>query len=154
MSNTKSGIKLIARNKRASFDYFLEDTFEAGLVLQGTEVKSLRDGKCTMNESYCTIDKNSEVWVNQMHIAPYQFGTYDNHTETRRRKLLLNIKEIIEIEKSLATKGQILIPTKIYFKGSKVKLEIALAKGKKLHDKRESTKSKEIDRKLQQGKYE
>lgn len=149
-----SGIKIIAKNKRAGFDFFLEEKFEAGLVLQGTEVKSLRASKCTMNEAYCTIDRNDEVWVNQMHIAPYQFGTYDNHAETRRRKLLLNEKEIKYIQKSLATKGQTLVPTKIYFKGSKVKLEIALAKGKKLHDKRESTKTKEIERKLKQGKYE
>ena len=149
-----SGIKIIAKNKRCGFDYFLEEKFEAGLVLQGTEVKSLRDAKCTMNESFCTVDKNSEIWVNQMHIAPYQFGTYDNHTETRRRKLLLNAKEISDIQNSLATKGQVLIPTKIYFKGSKVKIEVALAKGKKLHDKRESSKSKEIDRKLRQGKYD
>jgi SsrA-binding protein len=149
-----SGIKIIAKNKRSRYDYFLDDSYEAGLVLQGTEVKSLREGNCTMNEAFCTIDGNKEAWINQLHIAPYQFGTYDNHAETRKRKLLLNAEEINTIEKALATKGQTLIPTKIYFKGSKVKLEIALAKGKKLHDKRESTKSKEIDRKLQQQKYD
>lgn len=148
------GIKIINKNKRAGFDFFLEEKFEAGIVLQGTEVKSLREAQCTMNEAFCTIDKHNEVWVNQMHIAPYQFGTYDNHSETRRRKLLLNEKEIKYIQKCIATKGQTLIPTKIYFKGSKVKLEIALAKGKKLHDKRESTKKKDIERKLQQGKYD
>lgn len=149
-----AAIKIIVQNKRARYDYFLEELFEAGLVLQGTEVKSLRAGNCTMNESFCTFDKNGEVWVNQLHIAPYQFGTYDNHTETRRRKLLLNAQEIKYIEKTLATKGQTLIPTKVYFKGSKVKIEIALAKGKKLYDKRESTKEKEIERKLKQGKFE
>ena len=154
MSKTTSGIKIIARNKRSSYDYFLDETYEAGLMLQGTEIKSLREGNCTMNEAFCTIDKDMEVWLNQMHIAPYQFGTYDNHAETRKRKLLLNSSEIQQIQKSLATKGQTLIPTKIYFKGSKVKLEIALAKGKKLHDKRESTKSKEVERKLKQGTYE
>ena len=148
------GIKIITKNRRASFDFHLDEKFEAGLALQGTEVKSLRDAKCSMNEAFCTIDKNNEVWVNQMHIAPYQFGTYDNHKETRKRKLLLNAKEIKHIQKSLATKGQTLIPTKIYFKGSKVKIEIALAKGKKLFDKRESTKKKEIERKLKQGKFE
>jgi SsrA-binding protein len=139
-----SGIKLITRNKRSSYDYFLEEKFEAGMVLQGTEVKSLRDAKCTMNEAFCTIDKNEEVWVNQLNIAPYQFGTYDNHKETRKRKLLLNAKEIAYIQKSLATKGQTLIPTKIYFKGSKVKLEIALGKCKKLYYKRETSKEKEV----------
>lgn len=149
-----SGIKIIAKNKRAFFDYFIEEKFEAGLVLQGTEVKSLRQAQCTMGDAFCTISKNSEVWVNQLHIAPYQFGTYDNHDETRKRKLLLNLKEISYIEKSLATKGQTLIPTKIYFKGSKVKIEIGLAKGKKLYDKREAGKTKDIERKLREGKFD
>ena len=149
-----TGIKIIVRNKRSGYDYFLEEKFEAGLVLQGTEVKSLRAGQCTMNEAFCTFDKNNEAWINQLNIAPYQFGTYDNHSETRRRKLLLNAKEITYIQKSLATKGQTLIPTKIYFKGSKVKIEIALAKGKKLYDKRATAKEKEVERKLKQGKYE
>jgi len=149
-----SVIKIIAKNKRAKYDFFYEETFEAGMVLQGTEVKSLRDAKCTMTEAFCTIDRKGEIWVNQLHIAPYAFGTYDNHTETRKRKLLLNATEISYIEKSLATKGQTLITTKIYFKGSKVKIEIALAKGKKLYDKRESSKQKEVAKKLQQGKYE
>ncbi len=149
-----AGIKIITKNKRASYDYFLEEKFEAGLVLQGTEVKSLRDAKCVMTEAFCDIDKNFEVWIKQLSIQPYQFGTYDNHKEFRKRKLLLNEKEIKYIQKTMATKGQTLIPTMLYFKGSKVKVEIALAKGKKLYDKRETTKKKEVDRKLQQGKYE
>lgn len=149
-----AGIKIITKNKRASYDYLLQEKFEAGLKLQGTEVKSLRSGKCTMNEAFCTIDKNNEVWVNQLHIPPYQFGTYDNHNETRKRKLLLNAQEIISIQKSLATKGQTLVPTKLYFKGSLVKIEIALAKGKKLFDKREASKSKDIEKKLRQGQYD
>ena len=145
---------MISKNKRAYYDYFVEEKFEAGIQLQGTEVKSLRDAKCTLNEAFCTIDKNQEVWVNQMHITPYVFGTYDNHAETRKRKLLLKSKEISYIEKSLATKGQTLIPTMIYFKGSLVKIEIALVKGKKLYDKREASKTKEIERKIRQGKFE
>lgn len=149
-----SGIKIIAKNKRAFYDYFIEEKFEAGLVLQGTEVKSLRATQCTMGDAFCTISKSGEIWVNQLHIAPYKFGTYDNHSETRKRKLLLNAKEISYIEKSLATKGQTLIPTKIYFKGSKVKLEIGLAKGKKLYDKRETSKKKDIERKLREGKFD
>jgi len=149
-----SAIKIITKNKRAGYDYFLDEKIEAGMKLQGTEVKSLRAGKCTMNEAFCTVDKNNEVWVNQLHIPPYQFGTYDNHSETRRRKLLLNAKEISHIQKSLATKGQTLIPTKLYFKGSLVKIEIALAKGKKLFDKREASKSKDIDKKLRQGNFD
>lgn len=149
-----AGIKIITKNKRASYDFFLEETFEAGLVLQGTEVKSLRAGKCVMTEAFCTIDKKNEIWVNQLKISQYEFGNRANHPETRVRKLLLNAQEIAYIQKTLATKGLTLIPTKIYFKGSLIKMEIALAKGKKLFDKRESTKKKEIERKLQQGKYE
>lgn len=147
-------IKIIAKNKRASYDYFLEEKYEAGLSLQGTEVKSLRAGKCNMTEAYCAIDKKDEIWIQQMSIPQYEFGNIANHEETRKRKLLLNREEIDSIKKSLATKGQTLVPTKIYFKGSKVKLEIALAKGKKLHDKRESKKAKEVERKLRQGVYE
>lgn len=148
------GIKIIAKNKRAGYDYFLDATYEAGLVLKGTEVKSLRGGKCVMTEAYCTIDENSEVWIHQLKIPPYEFGTYANHEESRKRKLLLNAQEINQLVKNLATKGQTLVPTKIYFKGSKVKLEIATAKGKKLYDKRESSAKKDIERKLRQGKYD
>ena len=147
-------MKIIVKNKRAHYDFFLEEKFEAGLVLQGTEVKSLRQGQCTMSEAYCDFDKKNELYLKQLHIAPYQFGTYDNHNETRARKLLMHGKELKYIQKSLATKGQTLIPTKIYFKGSRVKVEIALAKGKKLFDKREATKKKEVERKIKQGQYE
>jgi SsrA-binding protein len=149
-----SGIKIITKNKRAGYDYFLEEAFEAGMMLKGTEVKSLRAAKCTMGEAYCTIDKNNEIWVNQLKISPYEFGTDANHMEDRRRKLLLNASEIEYIQKSLATKGQSLIPTKIYFKGSKVKIEIALGKGKKLYDKREASKEKDVKRSLRQDKFE
>lgn len=152
--NSMSGIKIITKNKRAGYDYFLEEKFEAGMVLQGTEVKSLRDAGCSMNEAFCTFDRNNEAWVNQLHITPYQFGTYDNHNETRRRKLLLSASEITYLQKSLATKGQVLIPTKIYFKGSKVKLEIALAKGKKLYDKREASKEKEVKKTLKKAQFD
>ncbi len=93
-------IKIIAKNKRASFDYFLEDKYEAGLALQGTEVKSLRGGKCSMTESYCAVDKNDEVWIHQLTIPPYEFGNIANHSETRKRKLLLNRHEIDSIKKS------------------------------------------------------
>ena len=148
------GIKIIAKNKRASYDFFLEDKFEAGAVLQGTEVKSLREGKCTMTDAFCTIDKKNEAWINNLTIPHYEFGNRQNHEETRKRKLLLHSKEIETISKSMATKSLTLVPTKIYFKGSKVKIEIALAKGKKLFDKRESKKEKEVERKLRQGKYE
>tara|TARA_Y100001936_G_C16083417_1_gene679700 strand:- start:2185 stop:2634 length:450 start_codon:yes stop_codon:yes gene_type:complete len=148
------GIKVISKNKRATYDYFLEQKYEAGLSLKGTEVKSLRAGNCSMTEAFCSIDKNDEVWIHQMTIAHYEFGNIQNHDETRNRKLLLNRSEIESIKRSLATKGQTLVPTMVYFKGSKVKLEIALAKGKKLHDKRETKKTKEVERKLRQGIYE
>lgn len=148
------GIKVIAKNKRASYDFFLEEKFEAGAVLVGTEVKSLRAGKCVMTDAYCTIDKRNEAWIYNLQIPHYEFGNRQNHEESRKRKLLLNAKEIENISKSMATKGLTLVPTMLYFKGSKVKIEIALAKGKKLFDKRESKKEKEIERKLRQGKYE
>jgi len=148
------GIKVITKNKRAGYDFFLEEKFEAGLVLQGTEVKTLRAGKCVMTDGYCMIDKNLEAWIYNLQIPHYEFGNRQNHVESRKRKLLLNKKEIEEISKSMATKGLTLVPTMIYFKGSNIKIEIALAKGKKLFDKRESKKEKEIERKLRQGKYE
>lgn len=148
------GIKIISKNKKAGFNFLLEEKFEAGLALQGTEVKSLRAGHCSLNEAFCVLDSSNEIWIHNMSIPAYEFGNISNHSETRRRKLLLNRKEIENIKKSLATKGQTLVPTKIYFKGPLVKLEIALAKGKKLHDKREAKKSKDIEKKLRQGNYE
>jgi SsrA-binding protein len=148
------GIKVITKNKRAGYDFFLEEKFEAGMQLQGTEVKTLRSGKCVINDAYCTIDKNLEVWLYNLTIPHYEFGNRQNHLENRKRKLLLKKEEIVKMEKNLKTKDQTLIPTMIYFKGSLVKVEIALAKGKKLHDKREATKEKEIKRKLNQGNYE
>lgn len=149
-----TGIKIIAKNKRAGYDYALSDKYEAGAVLTGTEVKTLRSGKCIMTEAFCTIDSKNEVWIHNMNIPLYEFGTYSNHNETRKRKLLLHIEEITNIQKALATKGLTLIPTKIYFKGSLIKIEISLGKGKKLHDKREADAKKSVERKLRQGNYE
>lgn len=148
------GIKVISKNKRASYDFFLDDKLETGIELQGTEVKSLRAGKCVMNDAYCMIDQKQEVWIYNLNIPHYEFGNIQNHNETRKRKLLLKKEEIIKLEKSIKTQGQTLIPTMIYFKGSLIKMEIALAKGKKLHDKREATKEKDVKRKLSQGNYE
>lgn len=146
--------KLIAQNKRASYDFFLEEKYEAGLVLQGTEVKSLRQGKAQINESYISIDDKNEAWIHNMSIPHYEFGTYANHQETRKRKLLLNQKEIFELVKSQATKGLTIVATKLYFKDSRVKIEIALAKGKKLFDKRDTQAKKDVERKIRQGNYE
>jgi len=148
------GIKIIARNKRASFDYFLEKKYEAGMVLTRTEVKSLRNGKCSINEAHIIIDDFGEAWANNISIPPYEFGNIHNHEETRKRKLLLSKKEIAEIGHEMATKRLTLVPISIYFKGSIVKLEIALAKGKKLHDKREDSAKKDVERKIKRGLFE
>ena len=148
------GIKIIAKNKRASYDYFLEDKFEAGLVLQGTEVKSIRSGKVKIDEAYIDVDKRDEVWIHNMNVPHYEFGNINNHSETRKRKLLLNRGEIKELQKGLGAKSLTIVPTKIYLKDSKVKIEIALAKGKKLYDKRHDKAKKDVERKLRQGKYD
>lgn len=147
------GIKILAKNKRASFDYHFKETFEAGIQLQGTEVKSLRAGKVTIAESHITVDKNDEVWIHNMNIPHYEFGNVNNHEERRRRKLLLHKKEIEKILYGMKASGMTIVPVKIYFKKSLVKLEIALAQGKKLHDKRQDQKKKDIERKLRQGDY-
>ena len=147
------GIKIIAKNKRATFDYAFEETFEAGLVLQGTEVKTLREGRVTMSEAYIMIDDKQEAWIYNMNIPHYKWGNINNHEETRKRKLLLHHDEILRIDHEMRAAGFTLIPVKIYFKNSHIKMEIALAKGKKLHDKRQDKAKKDIERKLQQRDY-
>ncbi len=148
------GIKVIAKNKRASYDYALEEKYEAGLMLQGTEVKSLRNGKVTMAEAWINIDKDGEAWIHNMNIPQYSHGNIHNHDEGRKRKLLLHQHEIEEIQHLVSAQRMTIVPTMIYFKGSKVKLEIALGKGKKKHDKREDAAKKDIERKLRQGRYD
>lgn len=148
------GIKIIGTNKRAGFDYSLKEFFEAGIVLQGTEVKVLREGKVNLGEAYVVIDGEGEVWAYNVLIPQYAFGNIHNHQEARTKKLLLNRLEINRIYHTMKTQQMSLVVTKIYFKDSKVKLEFALAKGKKLHDKRESDKEKDVKRKLQRGNYE
>lgn len=148
------GIKIITKNKRAGYDYFLEEKFEAGLVLQGTEVKSLREGKANINDAFVTIDGHGEAWIQNMTIPHYKFGNITNHEETRKRKLLLNAKEINEIVKNIQLKKLTVVPTALYFKDSRVKIEIALAKGKKMYDKRETEAKRDVDRKLRQKDYE
>ena len=147
------GIKIIAKNKRASYDYFLEEKFEAGLVLQGTEVKSLRAGKVSIAEAYVNIDQKGEAWVYNITIPHYEFGNINNHNETRKRKLLLNKHEIEKLEHQVKAKQLTIVPTIIYFKKSNIKLEIALAKGKKIHDKRHDMAKKDVERKLQRKDY-
>ena len=134
--------KIIATNKKAYHDYFVEDTYEAGIALVGSEVKSIRLGRVNMKDCFALV-KNNEVFVYNMHISPYDKGSHFNEDPLRTRKLLLNRQEINKIRGKIEQKGFTLIPTKIYFKGNLVKMEIAICKGKALHDKRQSMKEKE-----------
>ncbi|MFR8033087.1 MAG: SsrA-binding protein SmpB [Lachnospiraceae bacterium] len=140
-----AGTKLIANNKKAYHDYFIEDKYEAGIALAGTEVKSLRMGKCSLKESFIRVEKG-EVWIYNMHISPYEKGNIFNKDPLRVRKLLLNRREINKIEGKMAQKGYTIVPLQVYFKGSLVKLEIALARGKKLYDKRDDIAKKDARR--------
>ena len=133
----ESGSRLIANNKKAYHDYFIEDTYEAGIELAGTEVKSMRMGKCSIKESFIQIE-HGEVFVYGMHISPYEKGNLFNKDPLRTRKLLLHQYEIRKIAAKIAEKGFTLVPLKVYFKGSLVKVEIGIAKGKKLYDKRQT----------------
>ena len=138
----------VITNRKARFEYQLLENFTAGIVLKGTEVKSLRGGKASLQEAYCFI-KDDEAFVKNMDIAEYDKGSYNNHEPKRDRKLLLKKKEIRKIRKSLEEKGLTLVPLKLYFNDRNfVKLDLALAKGKKLHDKRESIKEKDTKREL------
>ena len=141
------GIKIIANNKKAYHDYFIDEVYEAGMVLTGTEVKSLRLGKVNIKESFCRI-KDGEIFINNMNISPYEQGNRENVDPTRVRKLLLHREEINKIIRKVDEKGLSLVPTRIYLKDSRVKLEIGIGRGKKLHDKRESLKQKEADREM------
>ena len=141
----KESVKLIANNKKAYHDYFIEDTWEAGIELAGTEVKSLRMGKCSIKESYIRI-VNGEVIICGMHISPYEKGNIFNKDPLRPRRLLLHRYEINKITGKIDQKGYTLVPLRVYFKGSLVKVEIALAKGKKLYDKRQDIAKKDARR--------
>ena len=138
----KNSIKLIANNKKAYFDYFIDDKFECGISLAGTEVKSLRMGKCSVKESFVRI-VNDEVMIYGMHISPYEKGNIFNKDPLRVRKLLLHRYEINKIEGKLKEKGLTLVPLKVYFKDSLVKVEIGVARGKKLYDKRQDIAKKD-----------
>lgn len=144
----KSGIKLIASNKKAYHDYFIDEVFEAGIVLTGTEIKSIRLGHVNIKESYCRI-RHDEVFVDGMNISPYEFGNRENVESLRARKLLLHRQEINKLTRKVEERGFSLIPTKIYLKGGRAKLEIGLARGKKQYDKRETLKRKQADREAQ-----
>ncbi len=139
---SKDNKKIIANNKKAFFDYFIEDKYEAGIELVGTEVKSLRMGKCSIKEAFVRIQKG-EVYVYGMHISPYEKGNIFNKDPLRPRKLLLHRHEIRKIEGQMAQKGYTLVPLNVYLKGSLMKIEIGLAKGKKLYDKRQDIAKKD-----------
>ena len=142
------GEKLIANNKKAYHDYFIEDKFEAGIVLVGTEVKSLRMGQCSIKEAFISVD-DGEIFIQRMHINPYEKGNIFNKDPLRKRKLLLHRAEINKILGKAKEKGYTIVPLKVYFSGSLVKIEIALARGKKLYDKRDSIAKKDQQREAQ-----
>lgn len=144
----KDSIKLIANNKKAFHDYFIEDKYEAGISLAGTEVKSLRMGKCSVKESFIRIE-NGELIIYGMHISPYEKGNIFNKDPLRARKLLMHKNEILKLAGKIAEKGYTLVPLQVYFKGSLVKVEIGLARGKKLYDKREDIAKKDQKRELE-----
>lgn len=137
--------KLIANNKKAYHEYFLEEKIEAGIELVGTEVKSLRAGKCSIKEAFIRID-NGEIFIYQMHISPYEKGNIFNRDSRRTRKLLLHKHEIVKLESRVKEKGYAIVPVEVYFAGGRVKVLIALAKGKKLYDKRADIKAKDQKR--------
>ena len=151
MANQKSGdIKVVADNRKARHDYFIEDTLEAGLVLTGTEIKSVREGRIQLKDSYVSI-RHGEAWIKGMHISPYKYGNIFNVDPDRDRKLLLHQREIRRLFDKVRLKGYTLVPLKIYLKGGKAKMEIALAKGKNLYDKRETQKLRDAKRAMEKA---
>ena len=150
MAKDKTSFKLIANNKKAYHEYFIEDKYEAGIALFGTEIKSLRQGKCSIKESYIQI-QNNEVYIIGMHISPYEHGNIFNKDPLRDRKLLLNRREINKLIGKIQLKGYTLVPVSLYFKGSLVKLELGIGKGKKLYDKREDIAKRDAQRKIERA---
>jgi SsrA-binding protein len=142
--------KVICNNKKAYHNYFIEEKFEAGMVLTGTEVKSLRLGKANLNDSFALV-KSGEAFLNNLHISPYDFGNRQNHDPDRVRKLLLHKKEIVRIFGKIREQGYSVVPLRLYFKNGLVKVEMGLAKGKKLYDKREDLKKKDQTREMSQA---
>lgn len=149
----KIGSKVVATNRKARHEFFIEDTFEAGIALKGTEVKSIRQGKLNIKDSYASID-NGEVFINNMHISPYEQGNIFNVDPLRKRKLLLNKREIRRLTGEIMQKGYTLVPLSVYIKDGLVKVELATAKGKKLYDKREAIAKKDAMRRIEQHQSE
>ncbi len=150
MAEKKLETRTIAQNKKAYHDYFVEETFEAGIELCGTEVKSLRQGRVNLKDSWCGI-QDGEIFVNAMHISPYEQGNIFNRDPMRKRRLLMHKREIMRLYGTVKQEGLALIPLSLYFKGSKVKLQLGLCKGKKLYDKREAAAQKSAKRDIERA---
>ena len=148
MADKKTQSKIIAQNKKAWHDYFVDEKYEAGIALFGTEVKSVRAGAVNLKDSYCSI-KNGEIFVVGMHISPYEKGNIFNREPRRDRKLLMHKKEIIKLSSYVAQKGYTVIPLSMYFKGDRIKVELGLCRGKKLYDKRETDAKKQANREME-----
>jgi len=144
------GEKLICNNKKAYHEFFIEEKFEAGIVLTGTEVKALRLGNANLNDAFAQV-RSGEAFLNNLHISPYEFGNRENHESDRARKLLLHKKEIIKLFSKIREQGYTLIPLRLFFNSGMVKVELGLAKGKKLYDKREDLKQKDHKREIAQA---
>ena len=149
----KHGIKVVANNKKAFHEYFIEERYEAGIELFGTEVKSIRNGGVSLKEAWCSI-KNGELFLRQMHISPYEHGSFSNQDPLRPKRLLMHKKEIMQLGSKTQQQGYALVPLSVYFKDSRVKVEIALAKGKKLHDKRSAAAEKDARRTMDRAMKE
>ncbi|MDR1332276.1 MAG: SsrA-binding protein SmpB [Tannerella sp.] len=148
MGNSKANSNILIKNKRATFDYELLETFTAGIVLTGTEIKSLRAGKASLVDTYCVVERG-EVWVKNMYIAEYFYGTYNNHSERRERKLLLNRKEIRRLETSVRNSGFTIVPTRLFINEKGLaKVAVAIARGKREYDKRESIRARDDKREM------
>ena len=147
MADKKQGGKIIAQNKKAWHDYFVDEKYEAGIALFGTEVKSIRAGAVNLKDSYCSV-KDGELFVLGMHISPYEKGNIFNREPRRERKLLMHKREIMKINGMLTQKGYTLVPLSLYFSGKNVKVELGLCRGKKLYDKRDAIAAKEVNREI------
>ncbi len=147
----RMNVKVIATNRKARFEYFLLETFEAGLALQGSEIKSVRAGQVSLSEAYIHIENGREAWLLDAHIAPYVQANRFNHDPKRPRRLLLHRREIHALWQAVRQKGMTIVPTRLYLKDGLAKLEIALARGKKLHDKRETIARRDAEREMRRG---
>lgn len=149
---TSEHVKIIAVNRKARHDFQIVEDFEAGIVLKGTEVKSMRQGKVNLKDAYGRFNKSGELYIYQMHISPYTFAFYDNHEAERPRKLLMHKSELKRLYGKIREKGFTIVPLSVYFKQGKAKVSIALARGKRLYDKREAIKGREVKRELDRAR--